>query len=501
MTQTAKLPGYLHDIMSLIAGGLLPLAFAPFHLFWLGVLCPAVWLYALAHTQTNWRAAWRGWLFGFGFFLVGVSWVYISMHRFGGVNVLFAGLLTIAFVAALALIFLIYAYLWQRLFPQNHWIKILLVFPALWALFEWLREWLFTGFPWLFLAYSQIRSPLSGYTPIIGCYGTAFMTLLCSGFIAYALLHKGKTRLWSILGLVIVIVAGALLHPIHWTKPTGKTLSVSLIQGNIPQSIKWNPQQIIPTLNTYEDITEKHWANLVVWPEAAVPITVMEAHNFLEKMDKLARDHQANLVIGIPMTENGGNNFYNAALGIGKASGNYAKRHLVPFGEYVPLQNLVGNIMRILNVPLPDLIKGPIKQAGLRVDHIPVATFICYEIAYPNLLRSDLPQAELLLNLSNDAWFGHSFASEQQLEIAQTRALQSGRYLLAATNNGVTAIVNAKGDIIKSLPRFTSGALHGSVKLMRGRTPWVVWGNTPIVILLLLIIMFARARYMRYWKR
>jgi apolipoprotein N-acyltransferase len=495
MKDITKFPAYFHDTLALIAGGLLPLAFAPFHLFWLSVLCPAIWLYCLAHTQNMKRIAWRGWLFGFGFFLTGISWVYISMHRFGGVNVAVASLLTVAFVAALGLVFLVYACVWRRLFPSNHLLNLLIAFPACWALFEWLREWFLTGFPWLFLAYSQIRSPLSGYTPIIGCYGTAFMTTLCSAFIVYAVLHKGKTRLWSIVGLVAVIALGALLHTIHWTKPTGKKLSVSLIQGNIPQSMKWNPQQVVPTLNTYETLTQNNWANLVVWPEAAVPITMMEAQTFLQKMDAQARQHHAALITGIPITTEGGNAFYNGALGIGEANGSYAKRHLVPFGEYIPLKTIAGNVMRILNIPLPDLVNGPEKQAGLTLNSTPIATFICYEIAYPNLLRSDLPRAQLLVNLSDDAWFGHSIAAEQQLEIAQTRALQSGRYLLASTNNGVTAIVNEKGDILSKLPRFKQGALHGNVLLMTGSTPWAMWGNTPIVIILLILLIIVRTRF------
>jgi len=497
MNRTAKFPSLFHDVTAFLAGGLLPLAFAPIHLFWLAVLCPAIWLYCLIHTQQQWRVAWRGWLFGFGFFLVGISWVYVSMHRFGGVNVFVSGLLTLLFVAALALIFLLFAWLWRRLFPETNAMNLLVAFPICWALFEWLREWLFTGFPWLLLAYSQIRSPLSGFTPVVGCYGTAFFTVLCASCVVYARLHKGKKRLWSLAGLVGIIAIGAILYPIHWTKSSGKTLSVSLIQGNIPQAVKWDPKQVIPTLNNYQTLTEKNWADLVVWPEAAMPISMMEAHHFLQKMDALAREHHAGLITGIPIATQGGNAFYNAALGIGNATGTYAKRHLVPFGEYIPLKSIAGNVMRILNVPLPNLVNGPAKQSGLQLHGTPIAVFICYEIAYPNLLRSDLPQAQLLVNLSDDAWFGHSFASEQQLEIAQTRALQSGRYLLASTNNGVTAIINDRGNLMAKLPRFTRGALHGNVELMSGRTPWAMWGNTPIILIFLIVLVIVRTRYQR----
>lgn len=480
----------IHDILCLISGILLPMAFAPFNFFWLAIACPAVLLYGYTQTKDVRRAAWRGWLFGLGFFAAGTSWVFVSIHEFGQVNSFVALLLTILFVAILALFFLAQGIFLQKLFPHPTLGKLLFIFPATWVLLEWIRAWLFTGFPWLYLGYSQIHSPLSGLTPLLGTYGTSFIVLISASLLLLTLFRRGRIRKNSFIALAGIWILAAILSPIHWTHKISKALTVSLVQGNIPQSLKWNPSQVLPTLNTYRSLTEKHWADLVVWPEAAIPMIEDEAKPFLKIMSQEAKKQHSTLVVGIPTRNANNTAFYNAAVAIGNGSGHYAKRHLVPFGEYVPLQNFIGHVMQLFNVPLPNLKPGQQKQVGLNAGNIKLATFICYEIAYPNLLRTDLPQAELLLNLSNDAWFGHSFAAAQQLQIAQMRALESGRYLLASTNNGVTAIVNNKGRIVKAFPRFKRGVLTGHVFAMSGNTPWMLIGNWPVILLCFFLLGF-----------
>lgn len=495
---------YGFDFIIFLAGALLPLAFSPINYFWLAWITPAILLAGLRQVTPK-RAFIRGLLFGLGEFGVGVSWVYISIHVFGNTPIILSAFLTFLMVFILSLYPAIQGYLQARFCNQSSITYGLLIFPSLWMLLEWLRGWLFTGFPWLLIAYSQVNSPLRGFIPIVGEYGTGFFILVISGLLEaiarqlFALFDKSKQSSLSIKALLSYLILlifipfmGWCLARIVWTKPAGPARTVALVQGNIPQSIKWDPASIMPTILHYVDLTRPFWrANLIVWPEAAIPLPMPQAKEIISQLNNYAIKQNSTFITGIPVQVPQTFSYYNAMLLLGKNQGSYYKRHLVPFGEYVPFQNYLRGLFGILNLPMSDMTKGPQQQADLHADGIIIAPFICYEIAYWHELMRDLPRANLLVAITDDAWFGNSFAPAQQLQIGQFRALQSGRYLIQDGNNGITAIVNAEGVIIARVPQFKTAVLTGTVIPMMGATPWVTYGDIPVLWLLVLILILA----------
>ena len=476
--------------LSLIAGGILPFAFAPFYWFWLAPL-PIAGLLALWLKANPKQAALRGWLFGLGMFGVGTSWVYISIHQFGGTSIPLALLFTALLIVVLALFPATQGYLLTRFFPNNKLSKLLLAFPASWVLFEWIRAWFLTGFPWLYLGYSQTNSPLRGYATIFGAYGASFAVALTAALIIAIIIRKGKTRLYCFIGLILLWLLGGTLSTIHWTKPINKPISISIIQGNIPQQLKWSPEQVAPTMESYKKLTEKNWnSDLIIWPEAAIPLLAQYAQDYLNELDTKAKQHKASIILGVPAQPNN-QKVYNAAIVLGDGQGTYYKQHLVPFGEYLPFEHWLRGLINFFNLPMSNFSSGPKNQLLLIAKKIKIAPYICYEVAYAELVRRDLPQAQLLITMSNDAWFGNSFAAEQHVQIGQMRSIETGRYMLFATNNGITAIISPDGKLIKTLPRFKTAVLTDNVYAMTGATPWIALGSWVVILgcLMLLIIL------------
>lgn len=494
-----------YSLLSLVSGALLPLAFAPFNYFWLAILCPAIllrcWLNCTQHT-----ALWRGFLFGIGFFGVGVSWVYISIHQYGNTQALLAGIITALFITILAIYPAVQGYVLTRFFPQTTFSKLVIAFPCTWALFEWVRGWFLTGFPWLFLGASQINSPLRGFAPVVGELGLAFIITCCSALVfifgenLLAIFFKNfkknnflftkKYFYLSTLLFVLIWMTGLALSHIQWTQPKNNSIKISIIQGNIPQQLKWDPVYLENTLNRYYRLTNEHWdSRIIIWPEAAIPLIDKDARNFLDKLTSEAKQHQATLITGIPVQD--GFTYYNAMLALGSDNATYYKRHLVPFGEYVPFENILRGLIGLFDIPMSNFAAGTIQQPTFKVADTWIAPFICYEIVYADIVLSELPQAELLLTISNDAWFGHSFAAQQHLQIGQLRALETGRYLIFSTNDGVTAIVNSQGKITQQIAPYHIGVLTTDIQPMQGTTPWVKIGTTPIIICLMLLLIIA----------
>lgn len=285
-------------------------------------------------------------------------------------------------------------------------------------------------------------------------------------------------------------MSGAAFSFIQWTKPLGKPLNVALIQGNIPQQLKWTPEFLTATLHTYEELTQQNWNNpLIIWPETAIPLLKQDAMPFLLTIDQKAKQHQVALITGIPIQE--GFTYYNAAIALGTGGGTYYKRHLVPFGEYTPLVDWFGKLLDVLNIPMSDFREGPYQQPQMHIPEGNVAVFICYEIAYPALALSELPKANILITISNDAWFGHSFASAQHLQIGQIRAEETGRYHLFSSNSGLTAIINPQGKILAIAPPFQTAVLTGSINAMSGATPLVHIGLNTIIGMIALLLIIA----------
>ncbi len=495
---TASKPSWLGDLAAFIFGALLPLAFAPFHLFPFSLLCPAALLWLWLNCQPR-RAFMRGGLFGLGLFGVGVSWVYISLSVYGQANMWLAGLLTLLMILILTFYIAINGYLLTRLFPNNNLSKCLLAFPAFWVLFEWLRSWLLSGFPWLFLGYSQLTYPLSHFAPIIGVYGVSLLVAFTSA--AFVVLIKMRKRLRVVLPLLLLLaifwVGGIELKSVQWTTAKGPVIPVSLVQGNIPQQIKWDHDQTAETLALYKKLTLQQLANpafaatgqIIVWPEAAVTSTQTEATDYLMAMAAILKSHHSTLITGIPIQE--GDRFYNGMLALGNGHGIYLKRHLVPFGEYMPLRSLLLWLKNYVEIPMSDFSSGPRRQPLLTANGLSVATFICYEIAYPEEVLDGLPAGQLLVTVSDDSWFGRSLAPPQHIEMAQMRALETGRYLLMATNDAITAIISPTGQALQFAPPFQQFVLTGKIQAMVGSTPWVIIGIYPILALLLLLLIIA----------
>lgn len=468
-------------------GGVLSVAaFAPFDLFFI----PLISLSLLFHIwlgQTRCMAARGAWLFGVGFLGFGVSWLYISIDQFGNVGTPLAIAATVLFVLFVALFYALAGAL-AGVVGKGREIKLLLVFPAAWVLAEWLRGWVLTGFPWLVLGYSQIDSPLGGYAPLIGVYGVSWLLALSAALLVSA---AGGRRVVSIVGIALIWLGGWLLSSQSWTTPTGERLKVALVQANIPQYMKWDPAMRLPTIQLYSRLTRENLdVDLVIWPETAVP-------DFLHRLDDsfvtpFAEELSVadiGLLTGVPVLDSKTGQYYNAAVVAGEPDQQYFKRHLVPFGEFLPFKPWLGPLLDFMEIPMSDFSVGQTGRPLVRLRGQPVGVSICYEDAFGEEVREALPEAAYLVNLSNDAWFGDSLAPHQHLQIARMRSLETGRPMLRATNTGISAVIDAKGQLSAVSDAFEEIVLRGEIQPMSGSTPFVRFGNLPVLLLVLVALL------------
>ena len=430
-----------------------------------------------------------GLAWGAGFFLCGVSWVYVSLSVFGGMAPPAAAAATLAFCLYLALFPALAGYLYRRSIGADSppWAGALL-FAGLWTLTEWLRGTLFTGFPWLAAGYSQSPpSPLAGWASVLGVYGVGFIVALIAALLATA---WRRPAAW--IAVLVLLGGGALLRAMDWTPPHGPPLRISLLQGNVPQSLKWDPRRLPLSIDTYVELARANPAPLTVLPETAIPLYFNEVPR--EVLRRLTASGDA--LIGVAVsTSDGGYTNGAVALTPQLVPRAYAKRHLVPFGEYPPPG--FAWFFRYARIPMSDFTAGPPRQAPLDIAGQRIAPNICYEDIFGEELLDALPAATLLVNLSNTAWFGDSLAQPQHLQIARLRAIETGRTMLRATNTGMTAMVNPDGSVAAALPPFTTAALVVNAQGRTGRTPYTRWGNA----LALLIAVAACVPALRRRKR
>lgn len=484
-------------VLASVLGAATVLGFAPFNLFPVPLFTLAALLWLWRRSGEPRRAAWLGFAFGLGYFGAGVSWVYVSLHDFGGMPAVFAVLATALFCAYLALFPAAAGWLALR-FAPNGAPGLVPFAAAAWALGEWLRGWLLTGFPWLAIGYSQVpESPLAGVAPVLGVFGISFVLVFVAG-LGQSLLPDAKPRVLSIVGIVVLLLAGFAFKRVQWTVPAGAPVSVSLLQGNIAQDLKFREDRLIGQLQTYLDLVGKNPARLIILPESAVPLLRTQVpEGYLDELASIAKQRSADLLVGLfDYTESTGD-IYNSVISLGTSPTQvYHKYHLVPFGEFIPVKPLIGWIYdTFLHIPLADQARGARVQEPLKVAGQRVAVDICYEDAFGEEIIRQLPEATLLVNVSNDAWFGERIAPWQHTQIAQTRALETGRYMLRATNTGVTSIIDHRGQLLTHLPQLTGAALHGNVQGREGATPYVLAGNGPIVAICLSVIG------VRVWRR
>jgi apolipoprotein N-acyltransferase len=367
------------------------------------------------------------------------------------------------------------------------------MFPSAWTLTEWLRAWLFTGFPWLNLGYSQTDSPLIGFAPLVGIYGIGFLTAFCAGLLNCMVSGSGRMRSTAVVLMCAVILAGWGLNGHHWTQASGAELEATLVQGNIPQELKWKPEQQRETLERYVDLTNQHaGSDLVVWPETAVPAFYDQVEtDFIIPLREKMQAKGVSLVTGIPVLDRSEWNYYNAIISLEKPDQFYYKVHLVPFGEYLPLRDWLARALSFLPVPQADFSAGNLQQPLLEAAGYPVGASICYEIAFGEELIHTLPEAAFLINISNDAWFGDSLAPHQHLEMARMRARETERYLLRATNTGISAIINANGTIVARSPQFEVATVSYAIQPRSGATPYVILGNWPVIVFATVLLVLA----------
>ncbi len=488
---------YLLKLIScFLSGALLPLAFSPYDYPAIAILSLAWLFYAILNSTPN-HAGILGYIFGFGMFGVGINWLHISINLFGGVNLAGALIITFILVAFLSLYPALVAFVYQCLFANKGILAFVIVMPALWVLTEWLRSWILTGLPWLNIAYTQTDTSISSLAPLLGQYGVSWFTAFISALLVAMFLGAKKVKI-ILIGIFFISWLGLnALNDIHWTTDRNADITVALVQGAIPQEMKWKPEQRQRTLDLYISLSEEHQdSQLIIWPETAVPVLHHQAQEFINVMTSRAKNQNHDYLVGIPFSDQNSNKFYNGITVIGSTNDIYYKQHLVPFGEYLPFDKWLRPILDLMKIPMPDFSPGPDKKPVIRAAGEVIGVSICYEDVFGEEVITALPEATILVNISNDAWFGDSIAPHQHLQMARMRALETGRYMLRSTNTGISAIINEKGIITASSPQFTPHVTSDTVKTFEGLTPYARSGNSPVIIaaFLVLLIHFFRHR-------
>lgn len=500
VTRSLSANRWLGAALLLIAGGLQTLTFAPYYLWWLGpvsILLILLVCVPLASSQL-FRA---GWLTGLGLFASGASWVYVSISQYGNTSQWIAIVLTALFVAGLALFHGLAFWFWGKL-ARSSAVRRLLLFPAIWLLGDWLRGWVLTGFPWLYLGTAHTDGPLAGLAPLGGVH-LVTLAIITTAVAAYG-------ALWLILQTrhtfaATVVVAGLFpwliapaLNRTDWTTLAQEPTSVAAMQGNIPQQIKWDPEFLKDQIVAYLGMTEDHWnTDIILWPETAIPIPQDKAGKIIDHINERLGENST-LITGIPWygfsERSEGFTYHNSITALGAGEGIYHKQKLVPFGEYVPLEKYLRGLIGFFDLPMSSFTPGPKNQSALNANGLRVMPFICYEVAYPDFLARNALNADLLLTISNDGWFGDSIGPLQHLQLARMRALETGRYMLRGTNNGVTAIINNKGQITERIPQFERAVMTGQIYGASGSTPYMVTSSWPVLTFALILIVFVRER-------
>ncbi|MFW7342331.1 apolipoprotein N-acyltransferase [Pollutimonas sp. H1-120] len=465
---------------------MLVFGYAPFQLFPLPVFALAGLFALMLNQATPGRSALVGLCFGVGLFGAGVSWIYISLHEYGGMSVLLAVIATIGFCGFLALFYAAFGMVAWACRSRGTLLRIIAL-PACWVAFEWLRGVLFTGFPWLAVGYSQTApSPLAGYAPVFGVYGISLLLAISAMLLLDCLSCWKNLKRWSTVLLFGIWTVGGMLQQMQWTSPAGAPFSVTLLQGNVPQNEKWRAENVAPTLQLYRSLLQRSSGRLIVMPETALPLFADELPAvYIRDVITHLRAAGADLIVGVPerVVDNDKVRYFNSAIGMGTSpTQTYRKQHLVPFGEYLPAQALLSWVLDFLHIPLADMSPGGPGQAPLSLAGQQVAVNICFEDVFGEEIIRAVPNATLLVNLSNLAWFGNSLALPQHLQIAQMRAMEAGRYMLRATNTGATAIIDQRGRVVQQAKPHRTLALSGMAQGFVGATPYVAAGNLPVLI-------------------
>lgn len=478
----------MYTLLSLICGVLLTFAFAPFNYWWLGVIAltgiSLLWLNPKSDHPMRF-----GFCFGLGNFASGLYWVHISLNAYGGASWFFAMLANTALVFYLALYPLAVGAGLVLLRSRSASLTRALLIPLLWMSGEWLRSYTLTGFPWLSIGYTQLHGILASIVPIAGQFGAGLLLILISSLLAYAIV---RMLLWPVLIVGFLFAVSITLQSLQFTIAIGNPLSVALVQGNTPPRNKFDPELISQDMQNYIATTSRRWETVIIWPETAVAFpegAVRQA--VLDPLDKLYYERDQTIVLGILSGNHIEKRYYNSVITLGRGSGRYDKEHLLPFGEFIPFKSLFGFFHDFVDLPMNGFSRGNEDQEPILTNGVPVGVSICFEAAFGRVVRQAMPDAQYLINVSNDGWFKDSIAGDQHLQMDQMRALELGREMARATNDGYTALINSQGEIMSELPRFIEGVLSGWIQPRIGLTPYARYGNTIFgyTLLLYAIIM------------
>ena len=496
--QQKQLPFIFPLLISLCSGAIFSLALAPYYYWWIAILSPAL-LYAVLHGRSAKQGFALGWAYGFGLWFVGAFWLYTSIHVYGDTNAALSVLMIAVMALVMGLFTAVQTWLYRRFFPETP-----LTFAPLWIVFEWAKTWVFTGFPWLFAGYAFTERYLDHYAPLFGVFGVSFVVII----LACALVELLKRRIFWLIPAAILLVGAWGASKLQFVEPKKTApLSVSLIQGNIPQDLKWLTEYQLKTLMIYAKLTRSEWGrDLIVWPESSIPMFQTDIQPFLDAMNQQAKASGSAWVTGIPYWDLPASRqaqtplYYNSIMASGSdAHGLYKKQRLVPFGEYIPLSGLLSWVLPALqNDPsMSGFSRGPDNQKPLMIKGHALAAAICYEVAYPNLTRRNAENSDFLITVSNDAWFTGTAGPLQHLQMVQMRAKENGRWFIRATNTGVTAFIDSNGHIVEQAPMDQAAVLRGELPAMQGETLYTRLSDWPILIfsgLLLLLGWFYRPR-------